>query len=519
MLYRLSLSLVQILSLILLAVSAFATFRVNYYADDLEHQIRVAHTGSSMFHLFLAILILVVLTLLLGSFRYKILRSQQILLPVSFLLVAGMGLFLVVFGKTIPAADSQSVYEIAQSFARGDYSAIHPTDSYLSYYPQQIGLVGFYEILLRISHFLSLPLNTLHIIKLVNILFAFAIIFFLYRICLLLFQSRLTGFCCILLLTINLPLVFYTSFLYSELPSFAFLSGGIYFLLSYLQAKPFRGDPAKFLCILFLVLSVLLRKNSLVLLVGIVLVLAIEALYQKKPSYLLFAVVLSILCLLILPMVQRIYEQKAGSTLKSGVPAATYFAMGMQESERGCGWYNGFNFNTYLESGMDTQKAIEVSREAIKQRKQKFQSTPGYVLQFYLNKYLTQWTDGSYFCREATNASYQRSSIVQSLYTGELSDVLMHYCNGYQLLLYLGAFGGILYGMIVNPPLAKKENSLPYYLCMIGVLGGFFFHMLWEANSRYLLLYSFLLIPYCARGIVGLMDLLYSLVFHEKALE
>lgn len=33
------------------------------------------------------------------------------------------------------------------------------------------------------------------------------------------------------------------------------------------------------------------------------------------------------------------------------------------------------------------------------------------------------------------------------------------------------------------------------------MLGGFLFHTIWEANSRYIFVYSLLLMPYCAAGI------------------
>ena len=36
---------------------------------------------------------------------------------------------------------------------------------------------------------------------------------------------------------------------------------------------------------------------------------------------------------------------------------------------------------------------------------------------------------------------------------------------------------------------------------LIAVLGGFLFHTIWEANSRYIFVYSLLLMPYCAAGI------------------
>lgn len=43
--------------------------------------------------------------------------------------------------------------------------------------------------------------------------------------------------------------------------------------------------------------------------------------------------------------------------------------------------------------------------------------------------------------------------------------------------------------------------GLSFYMGMIAVLGGFLFHMVWEANSRYIFPYFLLLLPYAALGL------------------
>lgn len=500
-LYRLGLAVVQILSLLLLFICALSAFSVNYFADDMDSQIRLPHKGASFLHLFGAICI-GLLILLIVRFFFARAKDRKLPFLVTGIFLLFAGLTLVIFGRTAPAADAYSVYAIGEAFSKGDYSAIHPTDSYLSYYPQQIGLVGFYDIFFRILGLLPLSVAPYHFVKIANIIFAVAILFFLSAISELLFEDRMTSSCCFLLTALNAPLIFYTSFVYSEIPSFAFLSGGIYFLLHWWKKSKGTWDLYKIGSLLFFAISVLLRKNSLVVMIAVLVVVLLEGLYKKKPENLLYCIVLLLLCLSILPTVQTVYEKKANNSLKSGVPAATYFAMGMQEASRGSGWYNGFNFNTYQETGMDSDLAKEISQEAISTRLAEFQASPGYAIQFYSNKFLTQWTDGSFFCREATKEDFGgRNKLIQQIYDGELSSLFMHYCNSYQLLLYAGALLGLIFGILQNALPGQKENSLPYYLCMIGVLGGFFFHMIWEANSRYILLYSFLLIPYCARGI------------------
>ena len=183
----------------------------------------------------------------------------------------------------------------------------------------------------------------------------------------------------------------------------------------------------------------------------------------------------------------------------------SYFAMGMQESSRAEGWYNGFNFNTYQETGMDTEATNEISRQAIQERLTYFRQNPGYTVKFYWKKFLSQWCDGTYASRQATLATFggRREFFVQ-LYEGEYSSYYIAFCNLFQNLLYLGSAAFVISALVSGRDKKRSQpyfSQLPVYLCLIGVIGGFLFHMIWEANARYILPYSLLLMPYAARGI------------------
>jgi hypothetical protein len=174
--------------------------------------------------------------------------------------------------------------------------------------------------------------------------------------------------------------------------------------------------------------------------------------------------------------------------------------MGMQESSRANGWYNGFNFDTYQNSGMDEEAANAESLDAIRERLAYFKEHPGYAAGFYLGKELSQWADPTYASRQATLATYGgRTAALDSLYEGSGSKIFIEYCNLYQNLLYLGT----LVFCIVSLRRGKRQKAaaLPMYLGLIGVVGGFLFHTVWEANARYIFPYSLLLIPYAAAGL------------------
>ena len=127
---------------------------------------------------------------------------------------------------------------IAQALASGHTGVIHPTDSYLSYYPQQVGLVAFYEIIIRLWNLLPIPFAAHYILQCINVGMACAIVYFQYKITYLLSHNndRAAG-CYLFLAMLNAPLLFYTSFVYGEIPSFAFLSGGLYLLLKFFLAN------------------------------------------------------------------------------------------------------------------------------------------------------------------------------------------------------------------------------------------------------------------------------------------
>ena len=321
--------------------------------------------------------------------------------------------------------------------------------------------------------------------------------------------------------------------------------------------------------ILFLTLSVMLRKNSLIPVIAVLLVLLFEALRpgrngKMRLGLLIMAVCLAVTSVGILPLVQKCYEKKTGNTLSSGVTAMSYLAMGMQEASRGCGWYNGFNIDTYDTAGMDTALANEISRLAIDERLTYFREHPGYTADFYLHKHLSQWADGTYASRQATLATYGgRSAFFKEVYEGSLSGGYIEWCNAWQNVLYLGVLvfcidslkkrrkskvvghmadqtagqhgadqlgadrhgadrhgadqhgadrhgadrlgadrhGADRHGADRHGADRLGADRLYVYVGLIAVLGGFLFHIFWEANSRYIFSYSLLLMPYCGAGV------------------
>lgn len=594
--YRLGLNIVMLLTLLLSMLLFAGSFLTTCYADNMETQQVLLRPDNPLWNL----LELAGFGLLFCGCLYlyeKIgEKFRRGLLVFTLTFVFGLGILLILFGRTVPAADALSVYNAAAEWILGNTDIIHPTVSYLSYYPQQIGLMAFLELLLRIWNLTGLSVPAWHFIKLVYVCLLCGAIWFQYLSLQYLWSENYKKIsCCYLVLVCcNLPMIMYSSFVYGEIPSFAALSVGCYLLLRLLggvspggsyrdNVSPGGSSPDSsyrdnvsrnnahsvtaydyvprmlrqilftgFGSILFLTLSVMLRKNSLIPIIAVLLVLLFEALRpgrngKMRLGLLIMAVCLAVTSVGILPLVQKCYEKKAGNTLSSGVTAMSYLAMGMQEASRGCGWYNGFNIDTYDTAGMDTALANEISRLAIDERLAYFREHPGYTANFYLHKHLSQWADGTYASRQATLATYGgRSAFFKEVYEGSLSGGYIEWCNAWQNVLYLGVMvfcidslnkhrkskvagqttgqtaectTGQTAGQLDAEQLDAEQlgadrlgadwlgadqhgaDRLYVYVGLIAVLGGFLFHTFWEANSRYIFSYSLLLMPYCGAGV------------------
>ncbi|MCM1090196.1 MAG: hypothetical protein NC092_04000 [Butyrivibrio sp.] len=537
-LYRLACGSIRILALLFTGLLFVSGFLFTCYADDMVSQRVLTAVDNPLLQILgagLGISILLLLLRPLVNTNPK--RSKRIVQLCVFGWIMLLGGILVLFGRTAPAADAWSVYSAAESMALGDTSVIHPTDSYLSYYPQQVGLMAFFELIIRLWKLLPTDLHAYHFIKCLYVVLTCVIVYYQSLCVQLLWEDERIDCVYLILAGGNLPLIMYSSFVYGEIPSFASLSIGLYYLLKILkspdaptgvqdiQAKKRNFVISAAVSLTALTLSVMLRKNSLVIIIAVVLVTLLEGILTgqrgRRYGLFLFALLCVICSLSILPATQRFYERRAGSTLKSGVPAMAYFAMGMQESSRGNGWYNGFNFDTYQETGMDTAATVALSRKYIAERAEYFRGHLDAAAGFYWGKYLSQWADGTYASRQATLATFGgRLPAVESVYSGECSRLYIGYCNIYQNIIYLGSLLCVILTLprrekrpaykepseenaVKDNPSPNLRQPLYMWLGVIGALGGFLFHMLWEANARYIFLYSLLLLPYAARGIVS----------------
>ena len=158
-------------------------------------------------------------------------------------------------------------------------------------------------------------------------------------------------------------------------------------------------------------------------------------------------------------------------------PIISYFLMAMEESWRGNGWYNE-NRGEYALKNIDKAK-IEYVNE-IKDRLEYFSKNKGYTFNFYIKKLSSMWTENTY--SSVTNNIVKENDPIEKL----ISPITFYEKT---ILIIICVCSCIF--LIQN----RKKLSIDVIFLITIFIGGFLFHIIWEAKSRYIIPYIIILMP------------------------
>lgn len=405
------------------------------------------------------------------------------------------GVLWVVGACCIPVGDQASVCTAAEGFRCGDYSMLtrESYEKYLFIHPHQLGLTALIELV-----FALFGNGNFKAFEFLNCLGATLCVYSGYRITRLLTEDKRAWVYDLLLSVGCFPLFFYVTFVYGELPSLTFSLLAVWMFLSYEKTGKILSLAG--LC-LSCSLACLIRNNSLILLIAFVLVLLVQGIGKRQ-----WKKFLAVACLLLAFLSSRtalrsFYEERADIRLNEGAPMILYVAMGMQKGEGAPGWSNGYILHAYWgESEFDEEAASAMGMRDIRASLEGFQSDPAYAGSFYLGKFTSQWNDPTYECFAMTHINgWARCGVVNSMYYGKLHALLAWFMNQYQSLIFIGVLSWLLFSF-------RKNQALENRILLITILGGFFFHMIWEAKGRYILPYFVMMLPMAALGLSALSE-------------
>ena len=169
--------------------------------------------------------------------------------------------------------------------------------------------------------------------------------------------------------------------------------------------------------------------------------------------------------------------------------------MGLSESEKEPGWYNENCYTYYTEYGYSKAVHDELSKADIRQRLSDFAADPVYTLRFFGRKTLSQWNDPTFqsvWVNEMAR-NPERSPLALSLYERGKAYQLVSWAMDELHLLALA-------GIVLWLWFCRKERNLSHLFFPLFLIGGFLFHLAWEAKGQYTFLYFFPLVCYGGLG-------------------
>lgn len=293
------------------------------------------------------------------------------------------------------------------------------------------------------------------------------------------------------------PFYLYTTIVYTDTLAMIFPILSVVIYMNYLESKSSKRYLWILLLSIVLTIGVLVKTNVVIMLVAILIHFIMT---QKGWRTLLFCLVLIIPFLTINVGYKEVVSKYSPiSKEEIGFPATHWLLMGLQESPNGPGGFNQDTVDLTYQLKTDGLTNKEISQEEIEMIKEKLDNygVQGY-LSFLSRKINYTWGDGTYYASRKLSIEPLDENIFQEYLYGEKSEAFVLFCQiihvANLLLIVIGAIS-----------LIKATHQFEQVLT-ICLFGTFLFLLLWEARSRYLVLYVPII---CVVAMYGLNQLNY----------
>lgn len=385
--------------------------------------------------------------------------------------------------------DCWRIIDTAQHFAANDYEPM--TWGYTRGASYQLGMALFLEIILRLFPGIDIDL----FMQIFNVLLSVSTAGVLAALAEELFGRTDVRSAALLLCAGFLPFFFYNHYVYGTLPMMLLDAAGFLCFVRYLRTRHAGFAAALAITV---ALAYVCKPNALIALVALCLCALLDVLSTHDKTLLaavFFAVILSFG---LNRLVVWQYVWRSGVPFEENVSLLTYLVMGISESEGIPGWYNGYaDYFFNMDISAAEQKAI-VWADLCKRLPQLLED-PSRTAAFFRTKILSQWLEPTYSVlrygfRCDWSGHFNGLAAMAFRESNALNRLLEAYMNVYQQALYLLSCLGLLS--------AWKQRSNPAMLILpLTVLGGFFYHTLFEAKSQYIYPYVMYLMPFAAQGL------------------
>lgn len=453
---------------------------------NVEHTFFIKDNYLQHFVVFAAFSFLLLVFQIKGS--WKVFNKKYV--GAAACIAAGIVSVLIVLqGQYYPKFDQRHVMESAAALNLHDYSDFE-VGGYLHVFPFQMGIVIYFQILSRL--FGNLNYIAFEIVNAVWIVVTY---YFFMKIADLLWskEHRCKSATAVLCL-IFAPFLMYTTFLYGTVVGMAFAMVSFYMALLYVSKPKIRY---LIFCAVSMGLATVLKSNYAIYMIAEIIFIALKILADKRPGrnkirgrLVLIGAIL--ICFVIgrIGVNASIRNINNGEEVK-GIPMMAWVVMGLQDGKGAPGWYNAYNNTVYVSNDYDYDKTREAVMNDLKQRIRGMLHRPTESISFFVKKVSSQWN----------NPTFQSLWILEGRSEREGSiGILQEKGRSVYIFLVNLLQTWILAGTFLYTVLRLKKSSMEEIVLPITFVGGFVFHLFWEAEGLYAILYFPLLLPLSVCG-------------------
>lgn len=546
-LYNICTKLINGLGIIIIFGMLLLNLIIMGYIKNIHEKVDYRLNYLSVF--LIVILITVVLYILVKKDKIKL----KYFLIISMLVQIVLGVIWINISKTPVFSDQLLVHKIGKELIENGKLS-EEVLIYIMTCPHQLGIRSIFGIIYKIIGIAD-PI----VIRYINVFSIAIITFMLYKITNIIYKDERRNKIVILfsLLFIQFPLL--STFVYGDIIGLMFVLIAVYQTLCVIKKEKNKILHSVFAGI-SMGFAILVRTNYSIFLIATIIYLVfniikeiIKTKYDKenidniKSNIIKIIFGIIIICILsISPMniIKKYMESKYPDDIVSNRshPLVSYLLMGARTKidYASHGWWSAEIielWNKYIgENKAKTKEELRTYLETVKKDGSGFEKLkkeqwkeyveliknyikkPNTMFDFYSEKILSMWTETT-FQSIWTNDVMFRMKIydanvlgrtAKELYFGNTREVYQEYCKALIILIYFGAFIEILNNRKIIKDGEEKYNvdnrfvnMEKLYLAII-FLGGFAFHILWEAKSRYIIPYVIILFPLAT----GLIDVI-----------
>lgn len=427
-----------------------------------------------------------------------------------FVWTAALGIVWVLSSQCKPSEDSLTVSDAALAFARNNYSDLVDI-RYFHNYSFQLGYVFFNEMIFRFLELFK-PVENMMPLEVLNAFFLGVINTVLLLIVHELFRDPRINLVAAVLLAASTAPIISCSFVYGIFPGMMFAVAAVYCEIRWLRDCKIHFAVLSVMCI---TLAVMIKSNYLIWLIALTAFRLINLLGRKeyRVADLLWMAAAVTAALGVQSAVLSHYEGICGESLRDTVPYISWIAMGLNETELAPGWYDyGYTLTNFEDADYDPEVAGERSAEEVRTRLKYFASHPQYTNDFFYLKVVSQWNETSY------------ESIWNNIVRFQYDDkgpIAEWVCSGQPGLVrkIMDFFAQLVFfGFLLGCFAMRRRGDFMLTPLPIVFLGGFFYQLISEGKSQYIMPYFIAMTAFSAFGIVSFYDMLVKYLPADSAL-